>query len=320
MNAKIGSKASEFLDLHHDVIISPDQYLNLYMRSFKDALSPEDALYPNAHRENFEEFKRSKAAQEYLALFLKRSYLKHYTELSRKRPLLAESEIWIGQNRADYGILISPRYNKQSQDWENDKSEIRKFPKLYWTIGHVLETGLVAPGDPDKLTFKDINSYLAFFKNSLVRASGSPHEKRIADLYVDFVRSAHDPEGVPLLIPEYRFEGKAAQHRYRLDFCIINPYTMTKVGYELSPWSTHGYLKNLKGLTQKKINELAQDNFEKEMKKHKSFFKRHDIYALIYTDSDLSQIDKVFDDMKKYLEPVDEVVQLDFDLMNNFFK
>jgi hypothetical protein len=95
---------------------------------------------------------------------------------------------------------------------------------------------------------------------------------------------------------------------------------MDKVGYELSPWSTHGYLKNLRGLTQAKINELAKDNFEKEMAKHRAFFKRHDIFALIYTDSQLSKIDNVFNDMKKYLAPVNKVVQLDFDLLDAFFK
>jgi hypothetical protein len=70
-------------------------------------------------------------------LFLKRSYLKHFDELSRVRPHLTESEIWIGQNKADYGLLITPRY--VNGVWENDRSEIRHFPKLYWTIGHVLE-------------------------------------------------------------------------------------------------------------------------------------------------------------------------------------
>lgn len=65
---------------------------------------------------------------------------------------------------------------------------------------------------------------------------------------------------------------------------------------------------------------MAKDNFEGEMKKHKSFFKRHDIFSLIYTDSDLKNMDEVFSDMKKYLSPVDSVVQLDFDLLDRFFK
>jgi hypothetical protein len=38
----------------------------------------------------------------FFMLFLKRSFLKHHDELSRVRPHLDESEIWIGHNRADY--------------------------------------------------------------------------------------------------------------------------------------------------------------------------------------------------------------------------
>jgi hypothetical protein len=133
------------------------------------------------------------------------------------------------------------------------------------------------------------------------------------------VRAARDAERVPLLIPEYRYEGKTPKHRYRLDFCIVSPFTMQKVGYELSPWSTHGYLSKLKGLTQGEINNMAKDNFEKEMAKHKSFFKRHRVNALIYTDRDLAAMDAVFEDMKQFLEPIDEVVQLDFHLLEGFF-
>jgi hypothetical protein len=64
---------------------------------------------------------------------------------------------------------------------------------------------------------------------------------------------------------------------------------------------------------------MAKDNFEKEMEKHRSFFRKHDIYALIYTDKQLASICEVFDDMKQYFKPVNRVVQLDFDLLDTFF-
>lgn len=319
LNALIGGKAAEYIDLHHEVILSADAYVNLYLRGFKESLSP-PGPFANNHRCNYEIIKASPAAQEYCLLFLRRAFLKHYDELVRVRPHLDQSQIWIGQNNADYGLLITPRWNKIREDWENDRSEIRHFPKDYWTVGHVLETGLVVAGDPDKVEFNDVDQYLTFFKNVLVRASASPYEREIAKRYVEFVKAAAEPERVPLLIPEFRYDGKEAKHKYRLDFTIIDPYTMQKVGYELSPWSTHGYLSKIKGLTQAKINEMAKDNFEKEMEKHRSFFKKHDIYSLIYTDTQLAAIDTVFKDMKKYLSPIDTVVQLDFDLMESFFK
>jgi hypothetical protein len=318
INAIIGAKAAEFIDLHHEVILSPDQYATLYMKGFKAAMSPPGTRFPNVHSQNFATLQSSKAAQKYFMLFLKRSHLKHFDELSRVRPPLSQSEIWIGQNKAEYGLLVTPRFVRGV--WENDRSEIRHFPKLYWTIGHILEAGLVIQGDEDKILFPNVESYLTFFKNTLVRASGSPYEKAIAQKYVEFVRAADDPEKVPLLIPEYRYEGAAVNHRYRLDFCIIDPFTMQKIGYELSPWSTHGYLSRLKGLTQQKINEMAQDNFEKEMAKHRAFFKKHSIFALIYTDQQLADIEGIFDDMKQYLEPADKIVQLDFHLLEKFFR
>lgn len=319
LNATIGSKASVFIDLHHEMILSPEHYVTLYMKGFKQAMTPKHAPRPNSHRRNFERLRVSKAAQEYFLLFLKRAYLNHLDELSRKRPDLSESEIWIGQKNAEYGLFITPRFNKLKSAWENDRSEIRHFPKLYWTIGHIVETGLVIPDEEQRISFDSVDRYLDFFQHVLVRASGSAYEKAIAGQYARFVRAASEPKEVPLLIPEFRYEGKAAKHRYRLDFCIINPFTMQKIGYELSPWSTHGYLSKLQGLTQAEINKMAKDNFEKEMDKHKSFFKKHSVYTLIYTDNDLTDLDAIFEDMKQYLEPVDKVVQLDFHLMKKFF-
>src|SRR5205085_2526815 len=99
-----------------------------------------------------------------------------------------------------------------------------------------------------------------------------------------------------------------------------DPFTMQKVGYELSPWSTHGYLSKLKGLTQGEINEMAKDNFEREMEKHRAYFKKHGIFVLIYTDKQLANIDEIFDDMTRYLNPVNKVVQLDFHVMEKFFR
>jgi hypothetical protein len=65
LNAMIGGKADEFIDLHHEVVLSPDQYVTCYMKGFKAAMSPPGDPFPNAHRRNYERLKSSKAAQEY---------------------------------------------------------------------------------------------------------------------------------------------------------------------------------------------------------------------------------------------------------------
>lgn len=64
--------------------------------------------------------------------------------------------------------------------------------------------------------------------------------------------------------------------------------------------STHGYLKGTKDKTQKVINDEARSNFEYEMEKHKEYFRKFDIFTLIYTDSDLQNINSVFQDIQGF--------------------
>ncbi len=316
LNAKIGSKADEFIDLKNEVINSPEHYASLYLDSFKGSLSTTG--FRTAFDDLYDLLNGSKAAQEYFMLFLERSYLKHYDEYSKRRPSTEEAEVWIGQNSADYGLLVTPRFARD--DWQNDRSEIRHFKPGYWTIGHVLETGLVIPGKHKRMPFKDVDGYLDFFENVLVRHSKSKYQIELAERYSAYVRAAADPLNVPLLIPELRYEGRLAKHKYRLDFTVIDPVTMQKTGFELSPWSTHGELVGTKGKTQKEINDEASANFDKEMKKHKAYYKKHGIFALIYTDSDLADLAGVFADIEECLDPKSVSTQLNFHLLAGFFK
>ncbi|MGV8986802.1 MAG: topoisomerase II [Cypionkella sp.] len=321
-NAVIGGKAATFIDLKNEVIKSQDEYFSLYLRGFTRAMNEDGwtaggtSFSAETLKDNYKTLRCSTATKRYFTLFLKRSYLNHYDELVKSRPKIEDSEIWIGQNNAEYGLLVAPRY--QNGIWENDKSEIRHFPKLYWTIGHVLETGLVVDGDPDPMSFTSVRNYLDFFKKSLVRASGSQYERAIAQSYCDFVLSHSDPEDVPLLIPEYRYLGKVKLHKYRLDFCIVDPITLNKVGFELSPWSSHGAIKGVKNKSQKEVNQVALANFEKETTKLRDYFRKHRIYTLIYTDTQLKDINGVFDEIKDYLDLKSGDGQLEFDLMEEF--
>lgn len=132
----------------------------------------------------------------------------------------------------------------------------------------------------------------------------------IAQKYCGFVRNSTQPYDIPLLIPELRYGGLQTQHRYRLDFTIINPYTLQKQGFEFSPWSTHGYLSGTAGKSQKEINSEAKANFEKELRKHKEYYRKYDIFTLIYTDSDLQNLDAIFEEMQQYLTPRHENKQI----------
>ena len=311
-NGLYGGKHADYIDIKNEIIHSPDHFVALYLQGFKDMASNSYG----AHNRNFKILQNSPKLKEYLYIFLKRTYLNNFEALSKKRPTVEESAIWIGQNNAAYGLLVTPRFNKKTNQWENDKSEIRHFSESYWTIGHVLETGLVIPGDTEVMSFDSEKSYLDFFVNVLVRNSGSKYEYMLAKMYRDYVLSAPDPRKIPLLIPEYRYKGADRAHKYRLDFTIIDPHELTKIGFELSPWSSHGYLSKTKELSQGEINEMAKDNFEKEMKKHKSFFRKHGIFVLIYTDNDLKEPLNIFSDMEKYLEAKTRPLQLRFQLIH----
>ena len=235
LNAKIGSKADVFFDLKHDVIHSQEEYVNKWLQGFIAAVKEGDS---NAIDWIDRSLRRSDAFKKYLLLFLKRSYLKHFEELSKIRPKVAHSEIWIGQTNADYGLLVTPRF--VDDVWENDKSEIRAFKHGYFTIGHVVSTGLVIPNKNRVMSFQNADDYLDFFLDTLVRTSGSKYEYEIAELYCDFARDQESILDVPMLIPEFRYLGRKKKHKYRLDFLIINPFLLSRVGFELSPWSTHG--------------------------------------------------------------------------------
>lgn len=318
LNGTYGGKYAVYIDINNEVIDTPEQFVTLYFQGFLRTL---EGLGASARQGNpcydaFLHIKRHVQVQEWISLFLKRTYLRNYEALSKAKPSVAEAEIWIGQENASYGVLVTPRF--KNGRWENDKSEIRHFKPRYWTIGHIITTGLVIPGEDEKISFTDIDQYLSFFKNTLVRHSGSPHEKEIARRYCDFVQASGVPEDVPLLIPELRYGGTEKKHEYRLDFTVINPYNLAKVGFELSPWSTHGELTGVKDKTQKVVNEEALANFERDMKKLKAYFRKFGITVLVYTDTDFKDYDAIFDEIAVYLSPTRAPKKLESQAINEF--
>lgn len=314
LHAYFATRKAQYIDLKHEVIHSAEHYISLFLKGLKEDLLIEKQT---EYRKFYESLIKSKVAKKYLFIFLHRTYLREYENLSKNRPQTTDSQAWIGQNNADYGLLITPRFVNGA--WENDNSEIRRFKPRYWSVGHVLNAGLVIPDKNQKFTFLNVEEYLKFFENVLVRHSGSNYQKNIAELYSKYVRESANPENVLLLIPELRYNGKEKQHTYRLDFCVIDVESNNKIGFELSPWSSHGKISGTKDKKQKDINQEASENFDKEMKKHKDYFKKHGIFTLIYTDVDLQNIDGIFADIKKYIEPKQVASQLEFHMLSEFF-
>lgn len=304
LHGLIGHKNEYFIDIRNEVINSEEEYVTRWLTGLKKAIIAIPKCYRDSGNTRYLIYKLiqdNPLFRDYLYLFLKRTFLRNINALTKAKPKFEEAEIWIGQNNADYGLLISPRFN--GDNWENDKSAIRHFEERYWSIGHVLETGILIPFSNETIQFESIEKYLNFFRNVIVRNSGSDYELEIAKKYSDFVLKHDNPKEIPLLIPEFRYKGVSKKHVHRLDFMIIQSDNLNKVGFELSPWSTHGLLKGTKKKTQKLINQEAKTNFEKEISKMRKYFMKYNIYTLIYSDESLNDLDSVFDDMKRYLEP-----------------
>ena len=302
LHATLGSKFAKFIpDIKTRVLTSPDDFYTEWLAGMAEYIGARGGHCPTYSPLLTRMFGDARVGQ-YVELFVKRTFLRQADDLSKKRPTDSEAEIWLGQNHANYGLLVSPRFNARLGDWENDKSEIRHFPHPYFTIRHVLHTGLVIPGKDATMPFADVDHYLNFFEHGLVRLAGSPHQNAIAARYVAYVKRATDPVSVPLLLPEVRFS-RAKRHQYRLDFMVVEPSTMVRVGFELSPWSTHGRLAGTRGMSVKAVNAKASANRDIELGKVKAYFREHGIYTLVLTDKDLSDPDDVFDSIAEHLRP-----------------
>jgi hypothetical protein len=311
LNATYGGKMQEYVNVKFNTFTDAENFIAQYIKGFinkVDSIPLPDKLNSNYYKA-LKLLQNNKIVEQWLLLFLKRTFLKNYELYTKNKPKdESEALIWIGQEYASYGIGITPRF--VNGQWENDKSEIRSFSKKYFSIGHILKTGLLIPNENETIPFSSAEEYLVFFKSVIVRLSKSKHEKEIAERYCNYVREKNYNENIPLLIPEFRYNGIIKEHKYRLDFCILDYTNATKVGFELSPWSTHGELTSTKDKTQKLINEEAQKNYYKEISKYKNYFLKYGITVLAYTDQDFDNYDKIFDDIKQYLEGTAEELTL----------
>ncbi len=300
LNAFIGSKTNDYIQLTQDVIGSPLEYKSKWLTGLKreTAASRRSGTSPRHLRIHdlvsgpYPNFKR------YLSLFLEGSFLKHYEEHYKAKPKIDESEYWFGNNADEFGLLVTPRF--ANGQWENDKSEIRHFKHPYWTLSHVMATGLCYMGQNRMRTFTKLTDYLQFF-HDMVQRTKSTYQLDIAERYVKYVEAHPDPLSVPLLIPELRYDPFKSKHQHRLDFLIINPWSLEKSGFELSPWTSHGQLTGAKR-SLADYNSDAKANFESEMEKHKKYWRKFGITYVIYTDQDLAAMDQVWREIQEHLE------------------
>lgn len=233
----------------------------------------------------------------YTQKFLERNFYKHINQRIRLKPDESLWAMWFGY-KLTYGLLIAPV--PTSLGWRIDKSEIRRVKYNYWTIGHVMQTGLIDPTLDDPITFIDINSFYGFYQSVLKRLSNSTYEQQICDLYIDYLKKSEDLFNEPFLIPEFRYLGLVKDHEHRLDFTVLNQHSVEYVGFEISPASSHMAVSNLKQ-KQITVNEDLKKSWEKEMAKRNKYFDRFGITTKTFTDKHLIDINACFEQIKQVL-------------------
>jgi hypothetical protein len=225
---------------------------------------------------------------------------------SRVRPKPGEDlwSLWFGSGDLVWGLVISPAL--RNSQWINDKSQMRRENYEYWTVGHVLETGLIDPESDEPITFKNLSDLIKFYNSVIKRTSKSRYEKSIAESYFKYLRESKSPMQEPFLIPELRYAGKEKKHEHRLDYTVLNPYSFNFIGFELSPASTHLKLEGVKGKTQKTLNQELSVQWESEAVKRNKYFDKYGISVVTFTDSSLKDIPNCFSKIQSILSEREE--------------
>ncbi|HAU1874567.1 TPA: hypothetical protein ACF5XO_000690 [Legionella pneumophila] len=308
IHAHIGRHNNTYIDSVREQFLTKDDYIARWLSGlfaeiqrieFERKQKYNGNIYQNTSMHFLLKAIQHPELKNYIMLFLERNFYRKYEERIRAKPMDELWSIWFGNNNLIWGILISPVF--RNGEWMNDKSEIRKVKYQYWTIGHIMETGIVDPSLNEPYKFNSLEEFCKFYCSILSRLSNPVYEKKFMDLYIDYIKNSLNPLAEPFLIPELRYN-KEHEHRFRLDFTILNPYSMSAIGFEISPASTHNAVKGVKTKKQIEINEELKDKWQKEMSKRNAYFLKYGINILTFTDDDLLNIEDCFDKMKKYLE------------------
>ena len=229
--------------------------------------------------------KQDKQFLEFIRYRLKKIYYENEDALKRIRPNHYNEDeltVWFGDNCNIYGLLVAPRF--WNGKWENDKSEVHKARFTYFTIEHVMTTGLVRPDSCLPLKFKDINSLFGIYKD-IVKSTSSPYQYEFTEHYIEYVGKSQEPLKIPFIIPEYRFNGTEEYHKYRIDFYIKNFHQskinkFCEIGIELSPKSTH-------------------KDYDKDCMKTREYYYQKSISIIPYSDEKLKDCKGIFEEVAR---------------------
>jgi hypothetical protein len=304
----LGGKNNAYVDSIRSQFPSPKDFISKWMNGLLDKvkrieneqrLKYNGNVYQNTATHRIIRLLKEDQIFEYLIIFLKRNFYRNLIERTRAKPDESHWAIWFGENQIPWGLIIAPAYRKNG--WTNDVSEIRRADYMYWTVEHVLTTGLIDPDSKEPVTFSSLNKLIQFYSSVLKRLSRSKYEKQIVELYLEYLEEVDEPGEVPFLIPELRYAGLETKHRYRLDFSVLNSHTMEFMGFELSPQSIHMSVSGVKGKKQKELNEELKAKWNKEVAKRNKYFQKYDIITITFADEELEDIDECFSIIEEYL-------------------
>lgn len=319
LNARIGMNNNTFVDSVRDQFVSEKIYISRWLQGLKNKVAEKEEeqkkqyngnVYKNTTLHFLIRCLQEEKTKEYIVTFLERCFFRRLREFSRPKPIDASWELWFGDNKLMWGIFVSPLFSLN--EWRTDKSEIRKATYEYWTIGHLLEIGLINPDNNKTHNFSNADEVVEFYKNFLKRLSSSDYEKSIIDKYIRYLSNSENINAEPLLIPELRLT-KEKKHEYRLDFVIFNPYTMKFTGFEISPSSSHMKIEKSKEKTQKTLNKELSEKWEKEMEKRNKYFSQFDITVVTFTDKSLKDLDQCFEKISKCISARNKKESTDFE-------
>ncbi|WP_281223596.1 topoisomerase II [Photobacterium sanguinicancri] len=305
-HAMMGANNNVYVDSMNSVFLDPNDFITRWLEGLTAQVKKRveaDTLKPKSYGVNREFFLmhalQDSVLREYLFLFLTRNFYRNFKERVRSKPNESLWSIWFGSGNLVWGLLISPEM--RNDDWAVDRSEIRRSDFNFWTIRHVMKTGLIDPESNEPVKFKKPDDFIQFYRSVLKRVSNSQYEKAIADRYIEYLKKSDTPYEEPFLIPELRYAGKETKHKYRLDYTILNPYTMELVGFEISPSSTHMAIPKIKDVKKVEMNRDLSLKWTKEMEKRNDYFSKFGITTITFTDEELKDIDACFDIISKYL-------------------
>lgn len=285
-HAKVGGKGKEYLNIQENVYLSPNEFITAWykglLKTVREKPFPSTSAFKNARA-----LLASQKLEKYTQLFLRRMWFRHFDKYLRKKPFPELRTIWFGEPETLHGLLITPVWNDFRKKWSNDLSEIPKANFDYWTIGHVVTTGLVTQVKDVIIPLKNENQVLDYLGGRVVQWSRSIYEKKLWDIYVKWIKKQTDAKSIPLLIPQMRFGGEQMKHRYRLDFAVLNIFKGELIGIELSPHSTH-----------KKF-----EKYEIDAQKTRDYLKKYGINIIHFTDKDFKNLEAIFkDELIPFLE------------------